>query len=37
VTLAALAAGLLNFGDRVGRISAALFSIVGACQIERLR
>lgn len=30
VTLSALAAGLLNFGDRVGRVSAALFSLVGA-------
>ncbi|WFD26243.1 GTPase regulator Nrf1 [Malassezia nana] len=28
VTLSALAAGLLNFGDRVGRVSAALFSLV---------
>ncbi|KAE8229085.1 hypothetical protein CF326_g5956 [Tilletia indica] len=28
VTLSALAAGLLNFGDNVGRISAALFSFV---------
>ncbi|WFD32315.1 GTPase regulator Nrf1 [Malassezia sp. CBS 17886] len=28
VTLSALAAGLLNFGDRVGRVSAALFSFV---------
>ncbi|KAK0546947.1 GTPase regulator Nrf1 [Tilletia horrida] len=28
VTLSALAAGLLNFGDSVGRISAALFSFV---------
>lgn len=29
VTLSALAAGLLNFGDKVGRVSAALFSFVG--------
>lgn len=29
MTLSALAAGLLNFGDRVGRVSAALFSLVG--------
>ena len=29
VTLSALAAGLLNFGDSVGRISAAMFSFVG--------
>lgn len=29
VTLSALAAGLLNFGDNVGRISAAMFSFVG--------
>lgn len=28
MTLSALAAGLLNFGDRVGRLSAALFSLV---------
>ncbi|PWN25061.1 putative VTC1-protein controls Sec18p/NSF-dependent priming of snares and [Jaminaea rosea] len=28
VTLSALAAGLLNFGDNVGRISAAMFSFV---------
>ncbi|PKI85743.1 hypothetical protein MVES_000258 [Malassezia vespertilionis] len=28
VTLSALAVGLLNFGDRVGRVSAALFSFV---------
>ncbi|PWN95880.1 putative VTC1-protein controls Sec18p/NSF-dependent priming of snares and [Tilletiopsis washingtonensis] len=28
VTLSALAAGLLNFGDQVGRISAAMFSFV---------
>lgn len=31
VTLSALAAGLLNFGDRIGRISAAMFSFVGEC------
>jgi hypothetical protein len=31
VTLSALAAGLLNFGDQVGRISAAMFSFVGEC------
>lgn len=31
VTLSALAAGLLNFGDNVGRISAAMFSFVGEC------
>lgn len=40
VTLSALAAGLLNFGDRVGRVSAALFSFVGtwtrSCQPWRL-
>lgn len=30
MTLSALAAGLLNFGDKVGRVSAALFSFVGA-------
>ncbi len=29
VTLSALAAGLLNFGDKIGRISAAMFSFVG--------
>lgn len=29
ITLSALAAGLLNFGDNVGRISAAMFSFVG--------
>ncbi|EPQ27330.1 uncharacterized protein PFL1_05252 [Pseudozyma flocculosa PF-1] len=28
VTLSALAAGLLNFGDKIGRISAAMFSFV---------
>lgn len=28
VTLSALAVGLLNFGDRIGRISASLFSFV---------
>lgn len=28
MTLSALAAGLLNFGDRIGRVSAALFSLV---------
>jgi hypothetical protein len=31
VVLGGLAVGLLNFGDRVGRISAGLFSFVGAC------
>ena len=30
VTLWARAAGRLTFGDRVGRVSAALFSLVGA-------
>jgi hypothetical protein len=34
VTLSALAAGLLNFGDQVGRISAAMFSFVGECAGE---
>lgn len=29
VTLSALAAGLLNFGDKIGRVSAAMFSFVG--------
>jgi len=29
VVLGGLAVGLLNFGDRVGKISAALFTIVG--------
>ncbi|KAG5341948.1 GTPase regulator Nrf1 [Termitomyces sp. Mn162] len=29
VVLGGLAVGLLNFGDKVGKISAALFSIVG--------
>ncbi|KAG6911252.1 GTPase regulator Nrf1 [Tephrocybe rancida] len=29
VVLGGLAVGLLNFGDRVGKISAALFSVVG--------
>ncbi|PWY99621.1 putative VTC1-protein controls Sec18p/NSF-dependent priming of snares and [Testicularia cyperi] len=28
VTLSALAAGLLNFGDKIGRVSAAMFSFV---------
>lgn len=32
VTLSALAAGLLNFGDNIGRISAAMFSFVGKIQ-----
>lgn len=26
-----LAIGLLNFGDRVGKISAGIFTIIGAC------
>ncbi|KAH0839958.1 hypothetical protein J3R83DRAFT_913 [Lanmaoa asiatica] len=29
VVLGGLAVGLLNFGDRIGRISAAMFSAVG--------
>ena len=36
VTLSALAAGLLNFGDRVGRVSAALFSLVAVAIIASL-
>ncbi|KAM6496006.1 hypothetical protein JOM56_008712 [Amanita muscaria] len=31
VVLGGLAVGLLNFGDKVGKISAALFSAVGMC------
>lgn len=29
VVLGGLAVGLLNFGDRVGQISAAVFTVVG--------
>jgi uncharacterized membrane protein YidH (DUF202 family) len=29
VVLGGLAIGLLNFGDRVGRISAGMFTVVG--------
>lgn len=29
VVLGGLAVGLLNFGDRVGKISAAMFTVVG--------
>lgn len=29
VVLGGLAVGLLNFGDKVGKISAAMFSVVG--------
>ncbi|ODV89790.1 hypothetical protein CANCADRAFT_143378 [Tortispora caseinolytica NRRL Y-17796] len=31
VIIGGLAVGLLNFGDKVGRISAALFTIVAMC------
>ncbi|KAI0310381.1 vacuolar transporter chaperone 1 [Amylostereum chailletii] len=31
VILGGLAVGLLNFGDKVGKISAAMFSVVGGC------
>ena len=34
VVLGGLAVGLLNFGDRVGKISAAMFSAVGECSTD---
>lgn len=35
VVLGGLAVGLLNFGDKVGKISAAMFSVVGECGLPR--
>lgn len=34
VVLGGLAVGLLNFGDRVGKISAGMFTLVGALNRE---
>lgn len=40
VVLGGLAVGLLNFGDRIGKISAGMFTVVGAsliaCETPRL-